>query len=48
MLDWNYEKGDWNTFKKVFDEGLKNWYGARIWSNIFLFSMFVIPGLSNG
>ena len=33
-LDWNYKKGDWNTFKKVLDEGLKNWSSSRIWSDV--------------
>ena len=33
-LDWNYKKGDWNIFKKVLDEGLKNWTSSRIWSDV--------------
>ena len=33
-LDWNYKKGDWNVFKTVLDDGLRNWTGSRIWSDV--------------
>ena len=33
-LDWNYKKGDWNIFKRVLDDGLTNWTGSRIWSDV--------------
>ena len=34
MLDWNYKKWDWNVFKTVLDDGLRNWTGSRIWSDV--------------
>ena len=34
MMDWNYKKGDWSLFQSIFDFGLRNWSGARIWSDI--------------
>ena len=34
MLDWNYKKGDWNVFKMLLDDGIRNWTGSRIWSDV--------------
>ena len=41
-LDWNYKKGDWITFKEVLDKYLKNWSGARIWSDMTIESKLEI------
>ena len=35
-MDWNYKKGDWNLFQTILDHGLRNWTGARIWSDVMI------------
>ena len=32
--EWKFKKGDWNFFQSSLDFGLRNWTGARIWSDI--------------
>ena len=34
ISDWNYKKGDWSLFQSTFDFSLRNWSGARIWSDV--------------